>query len=183
LFQPRARASRTRLRPSTTRSSRRRFNIRTRSRRPATGITRPHPSLQRRECQSGSATRPHRRQNRHRRNSHHGGIYPSEGRAEPWHPRRQQQRRPATTANTHEASSRLVTIKPPSRMSITETLPLPCTRRPALPSTSPYGPHPLLRRRCPDDAHFDSDQLSEHLEEPSSVVWVDMVAPDAKNWR
>ena len=42
----------------------------------------------------------------------------------------------------------------------------------------------MVRTRCYidgvlTDAHFDADQLSEHLEEPSSVVWVDMVAPDA----
>jgi magnesium transporter len=28
------------------------------------------------------------------------------------------------------------------------------------------------------DSDFDVDQLSEHLEEPGSVVWVDLVAPD-----
>src|SRR5450756_395768 len=50
-------------------------------------------------------------------------------------------------------------------------------------STAQYGLL-MVRTRCYidgvlTDAHFDADQLSEHLEEPSSVVWVDMVAPDA----
>jgi len=42
----------------------------------------------------------------------------------------------------------------------------------------------MSRTRCYQngvlvDADFDADQLSEHLEEPGSVVWVDLVAPDA----
>ncbi len=42
----------------------------------------------------------------------------------------------------------------------------------------------MARTRCYTngvltDAGFDADQLSEHLEEPASVVWVDLVAPDA----
>ena len=30
------------------------------------------------------------------------------------------------------------------------------------------------------DADFDADQLSEHLDEPASVVWVDLIAPDGE---
>jgi magnesium transporter len=42
----------------------------------------------------------------------------------------------------------------------------------------------MARTRCYvdgvlTDAHFDADQLSEHLEDPGSVVWVDLVAPEA----
>lgn len=42
----------------------------------------------------------------------------------------------------------------------------------------------MARTRCYvdgvlKDADFDADQLSEHLEETGSVVWVDLVAPDA----
>jgi magnesium transporter len=42
----------------------------------------------------------------------------------------------------------------------------------------------MARTRCYrdgglTDADFDADQLSEHLEEPGSVIWVDLVAPEA----
>jgi magnesium transporter len=42
----------------------------------------------------------------------------------------------------------------------------------------------MVRTRCYmngvlTDAHFDADQLSEHLAEPGAVVWVDLVSPDA----
>src|SRR5664280_1850308 len=42
----------------------------------------------------------------------------------------------------------------------------------------------MARTRCYingilTDADFDAGQLSEHLEEPGSVVWVDIVEPDA----
>jgi len=42
----------------------------------------------------------------------------------------------------------------------------------------------MARTRCYingvlTDTDFDTGQLSEHLEEPGAVVWVDMVEPDA----
>jgi magnesium transporter len=48
----------------------------------------------------------------------------------------------------------------------------------------PHYCHGMARTRCYKngaltDADFDADQLSEHLEEPGSVVWVDLVAPEA----
>ena len=63
---------------------------------------------------------------------------------------------------------------------MTETLPVHASGVQRRPVPSSHGPHSLLHiNGVLTDTDFDAGRLSEHLEEPGAVVWVDIFEPDA----